>query len=378
MGSIITKHKIRGLDELRGIAAVMIVIYHIYQSYFRGIPNYNAEGILVFPATFNPDFNLLNELSAGVNLFFVLSGFLIHLLYADKHFDWEASKVFLSKRLFRILPPYYASIAIALTGGLLISYFRVDVWNVLMHVLCIHNFKPEYAFGIQAVYWSIAVEVQFYILYCIYRFIADRYAWQHKLLGFFIFCLMVSVVYKSILYLSVDNITINNAGLRWMILYNTILRFPEWLLGALFFEYLPLIKKIRYKYVWVLILLVSTALLNHYFIWHVFGSDLAYSIAFSLLIVCLTDLQKDVAWLIFLGNISYSLYLNHFLIYSVWDTAWLRILDLPRVASIERIFIMVSGFFVCIAGSYVLYRLIEKPAMNLKSLWVDSKSKSSL
>ncbi|ABG58174.1 acyltransferase family protein [Cytophaga hutchinsonii] len=374
MGGVITKQKIRGLDELRGIAAVMIVIYHIYQSYFRGIPNYNAEGVLVFPETFNPNYNILNELSAGVNLFFVLSGFLIHLLYANKYFDWQASKVFLSKRLFRILPPYYASVAIALAGGLVISYLKIDIWNVLMHVLCIHNFDYGYAFSIQAVYWSIAVEVQFYILYCMYRFIADRYTIEHKLLWFFAFCLTVSVIYKLVLYLSIDNVTISNAGMRWLMLYNTILRFPEWLLGALFFEYLPLIKKIKYKYVWILLLLVFTTVLNHYFVWHVFGSDLVYSIAFSLLIVSLTDLKKDVALFVFLGNISYSLYLNHFLIYSVWDTAWLRLLHLPRVASAERILIMVSGFFVCIAGSYILYRLIEKPAMNLKSVWVDAKS----
>jgi peptidoglycan/LPS O-acetylase OafA/YrhL len=355
--------KISGLDELRGLAALLVLVYHLYQSFFRGIPNYNSSGNLIFPDSFDERFNFLNEFNAGVNLFFILSGFLIHSIYTKSTFDRGVLKSFLFKRFLRIIPPYYFSMSIAIIGGLVIKYFDISIFDVIYHLLFINNLKPEHAFTIQAVYWSIAVEVQFYIFYALFRYATDSINMKHKLLYFFFITFFISIVYKLTLY----HYSSNLAGLRWEILYNSILRFPEWLLGALAFEYRHYFLKYKYKMHLFFILIIVTPFLNNYFLNHLLICDILYGIAFSFLILAVTENDFSFKPLKFLGQISYSMYLNHFLIYSVWDTVLMKIFGLEKVPSLERFFIQFSGLFVAIIGSYILYILIEKPSQKIKS-----------
>jgi peptidoglycan/LPS O-acetylase OafA/YrhL len=356
--------KLYGLDELRGLAAIMVLIYHLYQSFFRGIPNYNDEGIQTFPKTFLPIFNSLNELNAGVNLFFVLSGFLIHYLYSKKLFDSKQSLLFLKKRFLRIVPPYYFSILITVIGGLIIGYLTISVKDLASHLLFINNFSAETAFTIQAVYWSIAIEVQFYILYNLYKYLSDKLNYEHKLLWFFIIMFSISIIYKLLLLTTGQHY----AALRWETLYNVLLRFPEWLIGAIFYQYGDRILQLKNKIILIILFLISNLVFNHYFIYHLFVSDILYALAFGLLIWVLIERRIQIYFFQFLGRISYSMYLNHFLIYSIWDVAIIKLLNLPRVASWERLLTMSTGLIVSIIGSYILYKLIEEPSLKIKSL----------
>jgi peptidoglycan/LPS O-acetylase OafA/YrhL len=86
------KHKLHGLDHLRALAITYVIFFH-YQ--FFGHPQWEAGRVSNFGWT-------------GVDLFFVLSGFLI----AGQLFNTIASgknisvKEFFIKRSFRIIPPY--------------------------------------------------------------------------------------------------------------------------------------------------------------------------------------------------------------------------------------------------------------------------------
>src|ERR1700753_539270 len=86
------KHKLHGLDHLRALAIVSVLCFH-YQ--FFGHPEWESGRVSGFGWT-------------GVDLFFVLSGFLI----AGQLFEKVAAgktvslKEFFIKRFFRIIPPY--------------------------------------------------------------------------------------------------------------------------------------------------------------------------------------------------------------------------------------------------------------------------------
>lgn len=101
-------NRIRPLDGLRGVAAGMVIVFHLWQAGFTdsfGLTG-AASRIFAFGQT-------------GVDLFFVLSGFLItRILLATKSAEGYFG-TFYTRRILRIFPLYYL--------GLLIYYFALPV-----------------------------------------------------------------------------------------------------------------------------------------------------------------------------------------------------------------------------------------------------------
>jgi peptidoglycan/LPS O-acetylase OafA/YrhL len=99
---------------------------------------------------------------AGVAAFFVISGFCIHLSFA-RNPNWRN---FWLRRCFRIYPAYFFAL---LLFALLFPWSRIH-WNLSgiaqlgSHLLLIHNYNDRSYFGISPAFWSIAVEVQLYLL----------------------------------------------------------------------------------------------------------------------------------------------------------------------------------------------------------------------
>jgi peptidoglycan/LPS O-acetylase OafA/YrhL len=160
------KGRIPGLDALRGLAIAMVVIYH-------GIggrePFRNFSGLprgLVYVSSWG---------SAGVYLFYVLSGFLITGIILDGASKRDFYASFYRRRAARILPAYFLLIVV-------LKITNVVTWNfVLASLLFIANMSGlvgartnEYG-----PLWSLAVEEQFYLLW---PWIARRLSLQGLLL----------------------------------------------------------------------------------------------------------------------------------------------------------------------------------------------------
>ena len=148
--SITTPQKFYGLDNLRAFAIIMVFLFH-YPRWFD------------HPAWF-PD--VLKFGWTGVDLFFVLSGFLIasQLCAQIKKEGSFSMKEFYIKRFFRILPVYYFVLAMyfvfpVLSGDQLLP----PLWKFLTftHNLGFTDFDTHRAFG---VVWSLCVEEHFYLL----------------------------------------------------------------------------------------------------------------------------------------------------------------------------------------------------------------------
>ncbi len=130
------------LDGVRAIAIAMVMIFHLSDS---GI---QMPHIVVLGQT-------------GVDLFFVLSGFLITgiLLKAQQH-DWQEVRTFYVRRTLRIFPLYYGALLL-LWMGLLHRHVSWDVWTYLQSfTLAFHrNMQGPNHF------WSLSVEEQFYLVW---------------------------------------------------------------------------------------------------------------------------------------------------------------------------------------------------------------------
>jgi peptidoglycan/LPS O-acetylase OafA/YrhL len=147
------------LDGLRGIAILLVLLRHAAR------PITEERGYVFEIGGWDVSTPLLNGWM-GVDLFFVLSGFLIthHLL---KRWPEKVDRSFMSrywsKRVLRTFPAYYAAVFIALTG--LVPLFEPDVEDV-RHSLTIHLLFLQDYLGSDLVpaFWSLGVEEKFYLL----------------------------------------------------------------------------------------------------------------------------------------------------------------------------------------------------------------------
>lgn len=157
--------RITQLDGLRGVAIGMVVLYHYFSFHFTALPG-TLLGYLVYPTRFG---------WSGVDLFFVLSGFLIGGILLDAKESKNYFQVFYLRRFFRIVPIYYL---------ILLLFFSSMAWFAA-HPSAIWPWRPQenlprytYFLFLQniwatrynflgsaplAVFWSLSVEEQFYL-----------------------------------------------------------------------------------------------------------------------------------------------------------------------------------------------------------------------
>ncbi len=151
------------IDALRGIAAMWVLIFHI------------AEGgqIAALQAVLPAWFNLAVFTSGhfGVPIFFVLSGLVIALSIGDDRVTAAYTGRFALRRAIRLDLPYWASIAITLAFVAIKSRMlpAADIHIASPGEILAHMFYLQEFLGlreINAVYWTLCYEVQFYLMFC--------------------------------------------------------------------------------------------------------------------------------------------------------------------------------------------------------------------
>ncbi|MDR3688734.1 MAG: acyltransferase [Fimbriimonas sp.] len=161
------------LEGIRGLAALYVVIGHLCT---LSDPRLNAGRISHSPLWLQRVMGAFSYGHIAVAAFIVLSGFCLELsLFAREDGVVASVKRFYTRRAQRILPPYYACLAISVFVALTITtkqfgipfeqYLPVDRDTILAHVFLVHNLSLDWMYKINGVLWSIAIEVQLYILF---------------------------------------------------------------------------------------------------------------------------------------------------------------------------------------------------------------------
>ncbi len=160
------------LDGIRGLIAIGVLFMHT--AYFAGIMDLGpVKGVPV-----------INWLTVGLTIiltpFFLLSGMLLYKSFAKATFTGTSGppvKAFFARRLLRIVPTYWVVVAAAL---LLINFASIDsVWYVVAPVLGLHYFKNTDSSGLipgLEITWSVVTEVLFYLLLPVAAVLINRYA----------------------------------------------------------------------------------------------------------------------------------------------------------------------------------------------------------
>jgi peptidoglycan/LPS O-acetylase OafA/YrhL len=172
-GSTQPRVRLEFLDGLRGLAALYVVFFHVYHPLADDVLRDGAlRWAMVWAAAGR----------YAVAVFIVLSGFVL-MLPVTRSSNGALNgglSGFMRRRARRILPPYFASLALSLLlvwlfertlsvagryGNALLPAFNID--TLAAHALLLHNFSDAWIFKINSALWSVATEWQIYFLFAI-------------------------------------------------------------------------------------------------------------------------------------------------------------------------------------------------------------------
>lgn len=167
-----TKDRLHSIQILRGLAALMVVWHHAIKAYTLTVPDF-AFGYTpsIFAAAW-----FREGLGAGVDIFFVISGFI--MVYGARPYSegHRPASHFLAKRLRRIYPPYWivTALMIALVYGQTQGHSPdLTPWRIISSLLLLPSENQHGLLQpILGVGWTLSYEMYFYGLF----FISLRFA----------------------------------------------------------------------------------------------------------------------------------------------------------------------------------------------------------
>ena len=346
------KFFIPSLDGIRAVAVLIVFLSHIGVNYVPG--------------------------GFGVTVFFFLSGYLITTLLRREHDRRNRIdlKKFYMRRVLRILPPFYLVLFLAVTASWLLGVYAdfsalqlEALISQFFHFSNYHNVEHgnQYmALGTE-VYWSLAVEEHFYLLFPLFYILlrrckveASRQAFIFLVLCLFVLlwrCLLVlgmGAVYERIFFATDTRIDSILFGCAMAVAGNPAMeqdhqiseRHLKWFL-------LPL----------GLGLLLVTLIVRA----DQFRDTLRYSVqGIALYPIFMAAIRfpdwglfkiLNWNWVRFVGVLSYSLYLVHFVVIKVFNHA------MPELGFYLT---AILSLVISVAISYAIYRFAEVPAARLK------------
>jgi exopolysaccharide production protein ExoZ len=329
MNNKLTKGKYNTLQLLRGIAAIAVVTFH----------EFGSSGL----------FKLGQH---GVDLFFVLSGFIILYIHNADIGDKRAVLPFFIKRLTRIFPIYWL-ITFAYVALVTIFSHNVISLDYIIHSLLL---LPQEKDPIIGVAWTLEYETLFYLIFCILLFSRKIFypimgVWSLAIIFFFVFPVNFPIFVGRIF---------NPLNL-------------EFLFGCSI-ALVVLKNKINFKWTihFSIILIILSAVLQYYNILNM-HRFIMWGIPFTVLILGLVklELKKQVyvpKTLIYLGDASYSIYLTHLVTLLIVESS-LKRLNLYEQYGHNGL-VQLSFSVAAILVGCIFYSIVEKPLLKYtKSLF---------
>jgi peptidoglycan/LPS O-acetylase OafA/YrhL len=361
------------LDAMRGGAALAVVTYHAL-----GVAKQTA---LTGWQAWLPEITsyVVHFAFAGIYLFFVISGFCIHLFWAKARAAGVDEPTinfftFWKRRVRRLYPPYFAALALYLCYYAYKAPVHVTsfyLWDVLLHIFMLHNLDLRTTYTINGAFWTLAIEEQLYLAYFLLLFLRIRYGWTRTLLitfsARFIWLLIARALSTSFdMHIPLTEAAATN----WFI----------WALGALSVEAaLGLIKLPRWCYrlstcgvalgcamaLAQLLPLVDQKSWVHDIGWLIMHP--AWGVGFFVLVnyavaaeqrwrLQSTTVPRLIPSLASIGLISYSLYLAHSFVLMHWYWFGFTRLHILTIS----LLIMTP---LSVAFAWVFFRVFERPFM---------------
>ena len=347
------------IDGLRAIAVISVIIYHLNENWLSG-------GFL------------------GVDIFFVISGFLITgIIITEIQQNSFSFKQFYTRRIKRIYPAFIT--VMALVSLIASAIFIYNDFNQLRKTIELATaFLSNFYLGLTQGYfdlsanenpvlhiWSLAVEEQYYLIFPLILILAYKKFREIKALFIITLILFFILLATSFIPASFYKEVLHQPN----IYYLSNLRFPELLVGSLLAIYHNLsASKQASKQASNVIAILSTLLL--FSCLFLMNNNIAYIPGITLILPCIftaliihTTSQNNIVKLclsnkviVFIGKISYSLYLYHwiFIAFAYYITGEKQINN-QSIAIVTVLTIIFS-----VLSYYLIEQPIRKSKLNFK------------
>lgn len=362
---------IPALDGLRGVAILLVMLIHFGAQ--AGLP---------------PLFHRLAYMGwVGVDLFFVLSGFLISKILMESKNSPSYFKNFYMRRALRIFPLYYFILFVGifvlplyLSEEVVKTYFDGSISGAGYLFAYMTNFSlvfiPGLTFGVFGHFWSLAIEEHFYLLWPAVvkwqgknRLIAictgimafsllTRIGWLSTGQGWggaylLTFCRIDSLACGALLALWIDGRS-QEEMLRYFVKARRLLKHWAWVMIILFF-------------------LINPFYPSHWFVVTV-GLTMLAIVAACFVLICLNEMPTtkikttmQLKWLKWFGKYSYGIYVVHFPIATI-----MRVVT--PVSELKEYCPLLGGWLFVLAGiilssmvAWCSYHVLERPFLRMKN-----------
>lgn len=369
MPESVQQGRIPELDGLRGFAIFLVILFH----YVADVPHGRSHSLASMAG------NVLGVGASGVDLFFILSGFLIGGILLESRKSSQYYQTFYRRRFFRIIPLYYVWIFV---------FAIISFWNAQfvlirpywIYFLFLQNYfyaqSPMQSIWLNAT-WSLATEEQFYLLAP--PFI--RNSQPRRLVKVLLGIVVGSFLLRLFLLTHLADAAHNYWGL-WASYFATPSRADDLALGILaamawrtpqakqwLKRHVSVVKKTLIFCVALLLVTMKWLLMPNSFFRLSAGLSLFGIIFVSLLIISLTDRESTVAGIFRmrvlreLGRVSYCVYIIHVAVN--WAAHKYVRGDLPRFDSLSSIAVTFLALGVTLLIAELSWRFFEHPLIRL-------------
>ena len=318
------------LQYLRALAVFLVLLIHISDK-----SSQYGTGLLDF-----------RDGRFGVDIFFIISGFVMYYTTLDKKDGFSSIKSFLKHRVIRIIPLYWFLTSIALTVYIVTPQY-VNHSGGTTDVLKSYLLYPTNDRYLLSVAWTLSYEFYFYIIFsCTFFFSKYR-------IPFLVSAILLPVIIGL-------NIEVSNSSILLNFFTNSLLL--EFLFGVF------IAKTYKSKYFRkVEVSISSLVLFVLSYTMYLYGYKLGYrgldlGIPAMFLVIFFLTLEEKIKvycnkWIMNIGESSYSIYLTHLFLLAAAGLVYKKI-DIHSVVA-ECLFISLMLIGSLLSG-YITYHLIEK------------------
>lgn len=326
MNSNVHASKNHSIETLRAVAVILVFMNHLHSLKVLTVPYFGISGGWI-----------------GVQIFFVISGYLI----IQSAIRYSAAD-YIRHRALRIYPAYllWFFVFSIVFGDLKIDSF--DLESFLIHLFFLQHFFPEayLKYNALSVSWTLTIEMVWYVVAFL---IAGRFVKSpSKITALFVFIACVWV-YGGTRWHPLVN-SLEAIYVYFFIHNNAIAQMPFFLFGAWI-----AVKQPKYDKAALLSIFISTIVL--YKSWEpVFSTPIFITgLGISALFLILKDAEyKNPKSVKLLSDISYSFYLIHY-----------PMIVLSSYVAQNKYHRTFLAFFATVVVSYISYKLVEQPFMNM-------------
>lgn len=341
-------NNISSLTSIRGIAALVVLFYHIHTTYNE----------LYF-------FNLFKNGSLGVDLFFVLSGFIMAYVYKNKFLCNESFglfyKKFITSRLARIYPLHLVTLMSILLLVVFYSgfYERYDKYLTieafLLNIFLVQNWGlTDISWNI--VSWSISAEFFMYLLFPFMLLISKKYKVIDEY-AFFIILVLITLQLTT-------SYVLGWKGFGGMSLGGMVRVIFEFSIGFIAFTLKEQYQKLIFNKFKNFSILLGLIIISSFYIdelWVIFIPTVTMLILHLSIDKCSVSALLSKKFFVTLGNISFSLYMWHWMIIQIQNLAKSKGF-ITIDSHLDMYISCITMSLISLLVAYLSYNFIEKPA----------------